>query len=357
MVGFLFQFLLSFFLFGYVVAPAINREQKTEEDHEYNIEGMPTEVAQLHEYYRYVKRVIHILDADPEFKKRGEQDASDEAIKEGFLTNGLMKLLLPATVEKLNYVKKEEIEHQKKLLADKKEHMKNKTNNEWNPIHHEGDKKDEFTQDDLDKLMNKFNVVQDAADARRKEKFKKHEMKKEKDFRKELVNMTEEQRAAAQKEHEDGKHKTHEKVHAPMHKAQLEEVWEKEDGLDKDSFDLKTLFNLHDKDGDGRLDKYELETMFLSDLDKLYNESDSKMDPLERNEEMERMRESAMEDLDRDKDGFVSFKEYMDDTEREDFEEDPEWKSIPDNDQFSEEELEHFNEEDIDDEEEPPHDE
>ena len=29
------------------------------------------------------------------------------------------------------------------------------------------------------------------------------------------------------------------------HKKQLEEVWEKEDGLDPDSFDPRTFFNLH----------------------------------------------------------------------------------------------------------------
>ena len=41
-------------------------------------------------------------------------------------------------------------------------------------------------------------------------------------------------------------------------------------------------------------DEYETETLFLNDLDKAYNESDSEMDPDEREEEMQRMREKMM---------------------------------------------------------------
>lgn len=40
------------------------------------------------------------------------------------------------------------------------------------------------------------------------------------------------------------KHNDHEKVHHPGNKAQLEEVWEKQDHMDAD-FDPKTFFMLH----------------------------------------------------------------------------------------------------------------
>ena len=40
-------------------------------------------------------------------------------------------------------------------------------------------------------------------------------------------------------------------MHEPGHKAELEEVWEKNDGLDKEDFDMRTFFNLHDKNSDG----------------------------------------------------------------------------------------------------------
>ena len=50
------------------------------------------------------------------------------------------------------------------------------------------------------------------------------------------------------------KHKKHEKLHQPGHKAQLEEVWEEQDQMQQD-FDPKTFFMLHDVDGNGLWDQ------------------------------------------------------------------------------------------------------
>ena len=45
----------------------------------------------------------------------------------------------------------------------------------------------------------------------------------------------------------------HEKIHHPGSKDQLEEVWEETDHLDKDDFDPKTFFKMHDTNSDGYL--------------------------------------------------------------------------------------------------------
>ena len=37
----------------------------------------------------------------------------------------------------------------------------------------------------------------------------------------------------------------HEKLHHPGSKQQMEEVWEEDDGLEKDQFDPRTFFHLH----------------------------------------------------------------------------------------------------------------
>ena len=37
----------------------------------------------------------------------------------------------------------------------------------------------------------------------------------------------------------------HEKLNHPGSKQQMEEVWEEEDGLEKDQFDPRTFFHLH----------------------------------------------------------------------------------------------------------------
>jgi len=39
--------------------------------------------------------------------------------------------------------------------------------------------------------------------------------------------------------------KDHEKLHHPGSKEQMQEVWEKEDGLEKDQFEPRTFFRIH----------------------------------------------------------------------------------------------------------------
>ena len=43
------------------------------------------------------------------------------------------------------------------------------------------------------------------------------------------------------------------------------------------------------------LDEFETETLFLRDLDKVYKEDDKEVDPEEREEDMQRMRETMMQ--------------------------------------------------------------
>ena len=72
----------------------------------------------------------------------------------------------------------------------------------------------------------------------------------------------------------------------PASKKQLEDVWEKQDGLKDEDFNPKTFFYLHgeydcfslwslpytivvlsaDKNSDGALDVYEIEALFMSEV-------------------------------------------------------------------------------------------
>ncbi len=52
--------------------------------------------------------------------------------------------------------------------------------------------------------------------------------------------------------------------------------------MDKDSFDPRTFFYLHDLDGNGYWDEHELNALFQKELDKVYNETDPNDDPRER---------------------------------------------------------------------------
>ncbi len=83
-----------------------------------------------------------------------------------------------------------------------------------------------------------------------------------------LKTMDEKRRLQAEEEFQNQQKKlrSHEKLHHPASEQQLEDVWEKEDGLDKDNFDPRTFFHLHDKNSDRQLDAMEWESMFYNEV-------------------------------------------------------------------------------------------
>jgi len=325
-------------LIGLYVAPPVDREDKQMKEDMYKTDNLTADQAQDQEYFRYLTQVVGELEKDPEFKEK-LNNATEDDIKSGKIADHI-DLIGHNIRAKLDEVKRMEIEYQRELLRQSKDHMAGIDRNYWNPIHH--DNKDTFEKDDLKKLLSKHNDMMSEQDKKRQEDFKKYELEKEHQRREKMKNMTAEEKAKFEEENKVKHEKPHEKLHEPGHKAQLEEVWEKEDGLDPDSFDPKTFFNLHDKNSDGYLDQFELDTLFLQDLDKVYNESDPNTDQKERNEEMERMREHVMKSMDHDKDGLLSLDEFMAETKNEDFEKDEDWKPLTDEDQYSEDELNEY---------------
>lgn len=339
MMQYCYGVILLVFVIHRIVAPPVGKEEKKgKEDYMYNTEGLSTEQAQDQEYFRYLTQVVGELEKDPEFKKI-LNNASEDDIRSGKIAEHV-DLVGHGIRQKLDEVKRMEVEYQRDLLKQKKDHMTGVERNYWNPIHH--DDKDTFTKEDLVKLLSKHNDMMNEQDAKRRDEFKNYELEKGHERREKIKNMTEEERIIEETKYNETHHKPHEKIHEPGHKAQMEEVWEKEDGLDPDSFDPRTFFNLHDKNQDGFLDLFELETIFLADIDKAYNESDPNTDIKERNEELERMREHVMKSMDTDKDGLISYEEFMNETKDEDFEKDEDWKPLTDEDQYSEEEMKEY---------------
>ena len=105
-------------------------------------------------------------------------------------------------------------------------------------------------------------------DKQRQEEFRRYEMQMEHRRREKLRDMDSEHRAQAEKQFEEmqKKMKEHERLRHPASKEQLEDVWEHQDGLNKEDFDPKTFFHLHDKNGDKHLDPMELEALFYSEV-------------------------------------------------------------------------------------------
>lgn len=134
------------------------------------------------------------------------------------------------------------------------------------------------------------------------------------------------------------KHKKHEKLHQPGHKAQLEEVWEEQDQMQQD-FDPKTFFMLHDLDGNGLWDQDEVKSLFIKELDKMYQQGAPEDDMRERIEEMERMRESVFKEMDTNHDGFIDYNEFWAQTHTKDFNQDHGWQAIDEQRPYTDEEL------------------
>lgn len=334
--------LMTLVIFGIIhqhVAPPVGKEKKQFADNvRGNTDGLSAEQAQDQEYFRYLTQIVGELEKDEKFKAK-LNNASEEDIRSGKIADYFPEVDVSIR-RKLDEIKRMEVEYQRDLLRQKKDHMSGVDRNYWNPIHH--DDKEKFEMADLKKLLSKHNDMMTEQDKKRREDFKKHEMDKEHDRQEKRKTMSEDDKKKDEEQFKEHHNKKHEKLHEPGHKKQLEEVWEKEDGLDPDAFDPRTFFNLHDKNGDGYLDMFELETFFLADLDKAYNESDPDTDRHERDEEMERMREHVLKNMDTDKDGLVSYEEFIQETKDEDFNKDEEWKPLTEEDQYTDEEYKEY---------------
>eukprot|EP00111_Clytia_hemisphaerica_P017834 TCONS_00052731-protein len=240
--------LVILLIFGLVqqhVAPPVEKEKKEFQDNmRGNTDGLSHEQAQDQEYFRYLTQIVGELEKDAKFKAK-LNNASEDDIKSGKIADFFPEVDVSIR-RKLDEIKRMEVEYQRDLVRQKKDHMAGIERNYWNPIHH--DNKDSFEMADLKKLLSKHNDMMSEQDKKRKEDFKKHEMDKEHERREKQKNMSEEERKKDDEEYKQHHEQKHESMHEPGHKKQLEEVWEKEDGLDPDSFDPRTFFNLHGND-------------------------------------------------------------------------------------------------------------
>jgi len=324
--------------------PPLNPEPKAEG------EAVPTDendpLLKL-EYHKYLKEVVNILETDPSFKKMLE-NASVDDIKTGKIASHL-DMVQHNIRTQLDELKRREIDRLASLIARKVKfnQMNGKDIENILPKHVDHLNGQKFEKGDLEKLIRQATNDLEEVDKRRRGEFKDHEMDKELERQEKLEKLNDNARKAAEEEHlkEMERRKHHERVNHPGSKDQLEEVWEQQDQLDEDQFDPRTFFQLHDTDSNGFLDEFEIEGLFQIELDKIFNKTDPSFDPLEREEEMNRMREHVMNEIDRDKDRMVSLQEFLESTKQKDFDQNDEWKTIEDEQQFNQKEYEEFKKE------------
>jgi len=142
----------------------------------------------------------------------------------------------------------------------------------------------------------------------------------------------------------------HKNVSVPMSDKQEKEVWEKEDKMEPDDFNLEKYFKLHDVDSSGKWNKQEVIASLMQELDKMYPLSDKDPSIVEkRKEEMDKWLAYVFGTGDLDKDDQIDFAEleYLnklsnDNKETEDDEND-DWKDIEDD--YTSDEFKRFEDE------------
>lgn len=101
----------------------------------------------------------------------------------------------------------------------------------------------------------------------------------------------------------------------------------------------KNFFLMHDTNNDRFLDPIELEALFFKEVKDIYGDD---RDQTEIREEMARMREHVLEEIDANQDGMISMNEFLKYTDGPHFE-DKDWEGIDNGDEiFSDEEFEDY---------------
>ncbi|MFH4978334.1 hypothetical protein AB6A40_005043 [Gnathostoma spinigerum] len=295
------------------------------------------------DYHRYLEAVVKQIQADSTFDERLRK-MNEQEIREGKIADYLHELS-PIVLERLRMVKAAEI---KRIQA----------NIQANQVKNGGDTKDTtvpkhidlstsaFEPEDLRRLIKATFSDMEELDKKRREDFKEYKMQKEAELEHKMKKLTPEERAKVEEEYRkmERAQQDHEKLKHPGSRDQFEEVWEEKDELPKDAYDAKTFFNLHDKNGDGRWSKQEIELLFDIELSKLYNESDPNFDARTMNEERHRMREHVFNQMDKNKDSFITLEEFLSDEEAQRSKVEAGWEDLGDNRVYTKEELEAFKE-------------
>jgi len=294
-------------------------------------------------YNRYLKEVVQVLESDHDFRKKLE--SSDvEKIRDGSIADSL-NFVKRNLRDKLDDIKMQEVSRLR-MLAVKKARLEGRGAASLDDHGHVDTKSIKFEVEDLRRLIKATTDDLEEADKQRREDFKKYEM--EKHFREQERLKTIKDEEERKKEEErlrtlKDKHKDHPKLHHPITKDQLEEVWEESDHMQPEDFDPKTFFAMHDLNGDGFWEEDEIKALFEREMEKVYDPEMPEDDMREKFEEIERMREHAMREMDKDKDRLVSLQEFLDKTKEQDFDNDEGWDPIGESDkEYSDDDFHEF---------------
>ncbi|CAH8830568.1 unnamed protein product [Trichobilharzia szidati] len=203
-----------------------------------------------------------------------------------------------------------------------------------------GSKRKPSNMELVQKAVNRLREL----DSLQEKQYEEHVAKEKAERVKQFLELPEEKRAEMIKhfKEEAEKHRKRPKVHQPGSDEQLKEYWEKQEGMERETFNPRTLFSEIDLDGDGHLSVHEVEAVLQRELDKVYDMKDPEFDPLEEKYDRNKMRQKFMEHYDTNGDYFVSLDEFLKGIESSYAKRDEDWKTAQD-----EEDMFETNEEEL----------
>lgn len=267
------------------------------------------------EYERYLDQVLLVFKNDEKIKSI-LMGATSADIKNGIVERTLSRIH-PDIRTKLDEVKRSIISEYKQKL--KKAKLDDNIPKELY----------KFSDDDLKHLLKERQERLKSMDETRRKQFHKYELEKELKHKMMLRAMNEYDRKvqeALDKENADKKKANQAKLNHPGNKKSMEEAW-MNDGFDKDSFNPKTFFKLHDLNGDNEWDPFELEAVFEKEVEALFEGLDD-IDEREKSEEVSRMREHVVKHLDSNEDGMVQLAEFQAFAKGKEFDHEDPWDTV-----------------------------
>eukprot|EP00117_Sycon_ciliatum_P024073 scpid77674/ scgid20295/ Nucleobindin-1 len=309
-----------------VPIPKEKGHQKKEEP----VTGAPLSPERRAEYQRYLDELMTELGGDPELKKELEKLSPDELAKLMELPGGHKD---ERTLEEEEW--RDEVDEQRRLQR----HRFDKENDfDERP---DGLHLDELPEDnaEIERMLQEQNQKMENTEKRHHDDFVKFEMEREYERRQKLKSLSEKDRLEADEKHqaEVAKARDHPKVHHPGSEQQLRQEWEDE-GFDPDSFNVETFFHMQDHNQDGQLDAGEVEGMLVNEVEKIHHDPAS----AEYHEELLRMRQHVVHEVDKNRDGLLSMEEFLASTKLKSFANDDSWKGLDYDDDYTDEEYEEY---------------
>ncbi|KAL0902305.1 hypothetical protein ABMA27_000207 [Loxostege sticticalis] len=318
-------------------APPVTPEKKDSE--------IKDDLEEYMEYHRYLQEVVQALESDPDFRERLEK-ADEDDVRSGKIAEQL-DFVNHNVRTKLDEIKRRELDRLRHL-ATKQYELTNELDAHQGKVpsneHLDHGNPHTFEIEDLKRLIKKTTADLQAADKKREQEFKEYEMQKEFEKHQKLETLDETQKKEYLEniQKEENAKKQHQPLQHPVTRGQLLEIWKNADNMDAKDFNPKVFFMMHDVDGNGAWDADEVKALFIKELDKLYGPGGPNKDLHERAEEMERMREHVFKENDLNRDGLIEFNEFMIKTQNPEFNRDEGWKSIDENQIYTQQEYEEF---------------